>query len=426
MSSYLAIATVTETLRQMLDAAVNKDISGGARATVVRPEGTDKTSLDGLPELGVNAYLYRICFNSAWRNDDLPMRRADGTLSKRPRAAIDLNYLLTFYGDEKRLEPHRVAGSVIGALHARPVLTRAMIRNAVISADFLQGSDLADEIELVKFIPLNLSIEELQNLWSGFFQAPCALSAAYQASVVFIDGDAMPQEALPVKDSGIRSVPFRQPIIERIEASDKKPIIFGASIIISGRNMMGEMTRIRVGDVEVQPLSQFISDSSIILGLSSPPFPPGSLYAGIQKVQVVQNSMAGSPPTPHWSGESNAMPFVLRPVIESVKASSFRGKNGLLSGEVTISLRPNLGKSQRSVIILNEISGEAPGGYTFIVPPREKDTDIIKMALEGMKPGEYLVRVQVDGAESLLFTCNDIKSSDYGRYIGPSISIKER
>ena len=52
MSNFLAIATVTETLRQMLDAAISRDISGGARATAVRPTGIDKSSTAGLPEVG--------------------------------------------------------------------------------------------------------------------------------------------------------------------------------------------------------------------------------------------------------------------------------------------------------------------------------------------------------------------------------------
>jgi hypothetical protein len=85
-----------------------------------------------------------------------------------------------------------------------------------------------------------------------------------------------------------------------------------------------------------------------------------------------------------------------------------------------------VGKSQRAAVILNEISGEAPAAYFFIVPPRETDADMIKITLNGIKPGEYLVRVQVDGAESLLYTCDDSKSSDYGKYIGPSINITEK
>ena len=47
----------------------------------------------------MNVYLYRVSPNPAWRNQDLPTR-ARGPIVDRPLTAIDLHYLLTFYGDE--------------------------------------------------------------------------------------------------------------------------------------------------------------------------------------------------------------------------------------------------------------------------------------------------------------------------------------
>jgi hypothetical protein len=88
MSNFLAIATVTEALRQMLDAAVGRDVSGGARATAVRPTGSVDGSSDGLPDVGVNVYLYQVSPNHSWRNADLPTRRGDCTMIQRPRAAL--------------------------------------------------------------------------------------------------------------------------------------------------------------------------------------------------------------------------------------------------------------------------------------------------------------------------------------------------
>src|SRR5437763_1952031 len=97
ISNFLAIATVTEALRQLLDEVVKEDVSG-ATATAVRPASNGSE----LAEVGVNVYLYQASPNTSWRNEDLPSRREDGTAIQRPRAALDLHYLLTFYGDEKR------------------------------------------------------------------------------------------------------------------------------------------------------------------------------------------------------------------------------------------------------------------------------------------------------------------------------------
>src|SRR5262245_52289646 len=103
MSNALAIATVTATLQQMLSGAMAKSGVPGAIATNLRPD--DEA---GLQSPSVNIFLYQVTPNTAFRNADLPTRRADGTLLRRPQAALDLHYLLTFYGDDNNLEQQRL------------------------------------------------------------------------------------------------------------------------------------------------------------------------------------------------------------------------------------------------------------------------------------------------------------------------------
>src|SRR6185436_20234227 len=101
VSNDLAIAAVTETLRFILDPPVAASVAT-ATAKALRP---DDASLTGPL---VNIYLYQVTPNPSWRNDDLPTRSADGTIvQQRPRAALDLHYLLTFHGDDAKLEPQR-------------------------------------------------------------------------------------------------------------------------------------------------------------------------------------------------------------------------------------------------------------------------------------------------------------------------------
>jgi hypothetical protein len=120
MSNFLAVATVTATLRQMLLPVVGKDVPG-ATVTTQRPDAAG-----GAQGLCVNIYLYQVTPNAAWRNEDLPTRRTGGELVKHPQVALNLHYLLTFYGDEGNLEPQRLLGSVMRTLHTRPVLTSKM------------------------------------------------------------------------------------------------------------------------------------------------------------------------------------------------------------------------------------------------------------------------------------------------------------
>ncbi|HEX6732598.1 MAG TPA: DUF4255 domain-containing protein, partial [Pyrinomonadaceae bacterium] len=281
MSNFLAIATVTAALSQVLLEAVVPDVSG-ADVTTVHPDGTR----GALPTSGVNIFLYHVTQNAAWRNTDLPTRRGNGDLIQRPQAALDLHYLLTFYGDEKLLQPQRVLGSVVRTLHSRPILTRDVIRRTIAKAEFipfLVNSNLADAVELVKFTQLPLSLEELSKLWSVYFQTRYSLSIAYQGTVVLIESEDSTHAALPVRARNIYVRPFRQPLIERVRSDDGvEALIFADStVVISGQRLRGDVTRVRVSGVEVTPAIANVSDTEITLPL------PADLRAGVHGVQIV-------------------------------------------------------------------------------------------------------------------------------------------
>ncbi len=254
MSNFLAIATVTATLSRLLQHAVGTDV-GGAQVTMLRPDGSGS----GLPTTGVNVYLYQVIPNAAWRNEDLPTRRPGGDLVQRPRAALDLHYLLTFYGNEGTLETQRLLGSVVRTIHAQPMLTRPQIQYTITHAPFsafLATSNLADDIELVKFTPLPLSLEELSKLWSVFFQIDYALSIAYQANMVLIESEDAPQSALPVREPKVYVLPFRHPVITAI-APQMIEFSATAKINVLGSNLRADptiySTIVRFDDLEAPP-----------------------------------------------------------------------------------------------------------------------------------------------------------------------------
>lgn len=393
MSNFLAIATVTETLRQMLDAAVSSNVAG-AKATAAKPSESG--------EKAVNIYLYQVGPNASWRNDDLPSRRGDRTLIRRPRAALDLYYLFTFSGDEAHQEPQQIMGSVISSLHSWPVLTRQQIREAVKHADFLKGSDLDEEIELVRFTPISLSLEELNNLWSGFFQIPYSLSMAYQASVVFIEGKDVAETPLPVLDRNLYVISMRQPLIEEVTAEQGpgQPIFADSRVIVKGQNLRGDVTGVLIGEKKIKP--DEIWENRIGFKL------PSGLRAGIQSLQVIHEMMMGRPPEVHRGSESNVEAFALRPRIE------------LEEGSTSIKVDPEVGMDQRVVVLLNEINRpddkKPPACYTFVLVSRTADSSEISIPMDGVKAGDYLVRIQVDGAQSMLTVEN-------ASYAGPKLVV---
>ena len=71
MSNVPAVATVTATLQRELQSAIGHDVPG-ATATTVRPDATGH----GVPDVGVNIFLYEIAPNAAVRNRDLPRAAA--------------------------------------------------------------------------------------------------------------------------------------------------------------------------------------------------------------------------------------------------------------------------------------------------------------------------------------------------------------
>jgi hypothetical protein len=415
MSNAMAIATVTETLRQALLSAVGTAVPG-ATVSTARPDG----SLS--PPGGVHLYLYQITPNAAWRNADLPTRRSDGSLAQRPQAALDLYYLLSFYGDGD-LVHQRLLGSVVRLLHAQPSLTPEMIRATIIATPFLSSSDLAEQIEKIRLMPVSLNMEELSKLWAMFADTPHALSVAYQVSVVLIEADSTPQSSLPVRERIIRAVPFSQPVIEAILSNDgdREPIVFGGTLRILGQQLRGDVTQVRIGGIVQTPAAGDISSTEIRLPL------PAGLQAGIQAVQVLHliEMEEGIPETQRMGVESNVMAFVFRPTINRIVLSNTPPS---APRRMTLQISPVVGKTQRVFLLLNEQNPpptRAPHAYRLDAPTDNgigagggDTTGSILFRFREVEAAVYLVRIQVDGAESPLAV-----DPNTHVYTGPTVTL---
>lgn len=431
MSNHLAIATVTASLAQFLQGVVQKDVPG-LTVTTTRPDGANAQQQG----TRLNIYLYQVTPNAAWRNADLPTRNDGGRLMQKPRAAIDLHYLLTFYGNEAQLEPQRLLGSAVRALHSQPLLTREQIRQTINSPTlpFLAQSNLAEDIELVKFTPTTLSLEELSKLWAVFFQTQYTLSITYQGTVVLIESDDAASSPLPVLERNVYVVPFRMPAVEkvRLDAAAGGPITAGSNIVITGRALRGDVTQVNFGGSKLPAaVPAFVADSEIKLTL------PADLRAGVQGLQVEQQFLMGTPPLPHRGFESNVAPFVLAPVITQPALPAFVQTSvdpvtQLISGNITVNFTPKVGKSQRVRLLLNEFQPpvtRAPFGYIFNAPKdngiasSQQETDTIDFEIKDVASGDYLVRVQVDGAENQLERDLNNANPTFNQFIGPKVTI---
>jgi hypothetical protein len=244
MSNHLAIATVSAALREMVERAVKAAVVGST-ATHVRPGGSPEKT----PARGANIFLYGVTPNAALRGADLPTRNQAGRMVTRPTAALDLHYLISFYGDDGKLETQRMLGSVVRALHSAPTLSRELLRDLAQNVADLAGSDLSEAPESVRFIPMALSLEELSKLWSVLFQTPYALSVAFQASVVTIEAEETAQAALPVRARGIHVIALHAPQISAVEAAagPGEAITDQTLLRIRGSGLQADDTRVRIG-----------------------------------------------------------------------------------------------------------------------------------------------------------------------------------
>lgn len=197
MSNSLAIATVTAALSAAVQKAAQQAV-GGAEVVIGRPQNTPPPNA----QRWVQLCLYQVMSNPSLRNNDLPTRDSAGKLTQRPQVALDLYYLLAFYGDENALEPQRMLGAVARDLHANAVLSRLAIQDAIASRAVLSGSNLDKAMEPVRITALPLNLDELSKIWSIFFETPFALSVAYRASVVLIETDDAVNPAPPVLQRG--------------------------------------------------------------------------------------------------------------------------------------------------------------------------------------------------------------------------------
>jgi len=443
MSTALAIASVTAVLKDLLNnGVVDHNLAplvGDVKVTALPP---DRIAVDDNNETSqLNLFLYQVSQNAGWRNVALPSRDSRGARVTNPPLALDLHYLLTAYG-EKDLHAEILLGYGMQILHETPVLARDAIRRALSplpqqpfdpgqlppQLQALFESGLAEQVEQLKIIPQTISTEEISRLWTAF-QSRYRPSAVYQVSVVLIESrSGVVRSALPVRERNIYAAPFRQPFIEQVlsrpaadePAKPNQPILHDHQLMLVGRGLRGEDTRVQIEGQEIVPAAADIEDARLSFQL------PAGLLAGVKGVQVVHYRPMGTPPAPHRGVSSQAAAFVLRPHVEALNVVGGPGGNAdVRSGTVELTVLPEVGRDQRVLLLLNEIdqpAGQAPAAYSFqrtspyqlimppLAPPATTGTVLISFA--DVKPGRYLVRLQVDGAESPLETDPDNKYAE--------------
>lgn len=448
MSTAAAIAAVTAVLKDLLlNSFVDHDASAMVGNVMVTARAPDTITL---PEQNsqLNLFLYQISPNSGWRNVGLPARDSTGDLISAPPLAVDLHYLLSAYG-AKDFHAEVLLGYAMQLFHEMPVLSRETIRKSLsptMPVDIDAGPQgnipvelrnlfecgLAEQFEQIKVTPSYLNLEEMFRVWMSF-QVPYRTTISYCVSVVLIESKRKGKVALPVRNRSLHAVPFAFPVIEDVMSQSapdqpflRQPILATFRLALSGKNLQSSDTRIEVSGLEVADAGLLLSDERIEFDL------PAGLRAGAHFVRVVHALDLATPPAtlaPHKVMESNSISFVVSPTIGNVQCHDVvgAGQNAelLRSGKIVFAIAPAVTTTQRVILILNQTelpNSQQAKGYRFECRSHNHSgasplSSSLEVPFVGVSQGSYLVRVQVDGAESQLAT--DIE----GRFIAPKIEV---
>ena len=249
MSNALAIASVTTTLRRLIERSLPDDISGSQVTTKPPDKATSNDSgPDNASNNQINVFLYQTELHPNWRNQTMPGLVNPGETGQPP-LALNLYYLLTAYGegDDDTLS-HRLLGQAISTLHDHPILTADEIRLSTETE--LPASNLHQQIECVRITPQPVSLEDLSRLWATF-QTQYRISMAYQVSVILIESTRPSRAPQPVltrgslDDSGVDVLPnlvLPYPAIQSIRLPNQQPSLLlsdAIPIVLVGQNFVG-------------------------------------------------------------------------------------------------------------------------------------------------------------------------------------------
>ena len=427
MSSALAIAGVTAVLRDLLnDGLINNDATGILGATVSVTAGPpDRVipSNGGTESSQLNLFMYHVTPNSGWRNERFPTHDASGSqrLSNAP-LALNLHYLLSAHGSED-LHGEILLGYAMQLLHEMPILSRKAIRKALDPSPPIGGtalppalkaladSGLENQIELIKITPEYLNIEEMSKLWTAT-QSHLRPTAAYMASVVLIESTQSVRSALPVltrgpvvkpdplnvdtwHESGITALaglipPY--PILTGIELPNKQVAArLGDAIKLQGYNLSGTNLVVRFAHPSLTApidisFGTNANEESFSVVLPNTAQDNIDWPAGIWEVNALLQR-----PGETETRSTNSLALFLAPRIDVASSSATRDSTG-----VTINLvfAPQARPAQR--ISLNA------GGYEASPEKFTVPTVSLQFKYAQLPAGNHLLRLRVDGADSLL------------------------
>jgi hypothetical protein len=428
MSTALALAATTRVLGSVLEQSIAdagvSSLLGSPPYVSARPP--DQIEDGGNENAQLALFLYHVTYNQGWREERLPSRTGAGQVVDRPILAIDLHYLLVGYGKADYVQ-HLLLGIGMQALHENPVLYRQQIADVFTGPlgpldSALAASGLENQVEQIKITPEPLTTDDLSKLWTAF-GGKFRPSAGYLATTLLIEAEDPVAAPLPVAARNLAVIRLRRPVVDAVTpqrvAWSSSP---GPALTLTGVNLSGAGTYVVFDNAPASPQPPQRVDAATST-VTVPPIP-----AGLNTFHVVQRMAVGAPPDKNVV-RSQAAQFHLLPVIrrqatppneELITVGPLDTSAHPPTRTVTVELDPVMGPTQAVQLLLDEISpppGQAPLSFTFAARPDQISPNSVDFDTYGTRPGAYLARVRVDGAESVLGTDSS------GTFVRPVVTL---
>ncbi|WP_267221358.1 DUF4255 domain-containing protein [Dyella silvae] len=409
MSTDLAIAGVTATLRYLLQQGFVDHVKLGAQGPVsVTAKAPDLIDTDqkNLPDQ-LNLFMYHVTPNAGWRNANLPSRDNVGNRINNPVLAVDLYYLITAYSQQE-LYADVLLGYAAQYLHEVPVLTQQSIQNALSppppEVSFITPDDLLQQIEQVKIVPHVMDTEEMSKLWMAL-QTTYRPSVAYHVSVVLIENPQPATSALPVLTIGEVPAGWKQSVGAIVHADMLPPlptltaatpparqssVRLNEVLTLSGFHLADGPATVVLTNTTTSGQTSLAAvatnAATLTVQLPTPAAAPDSLRAGLYNVQA----MVGTGVDQH---ATNVLPLALAPLIETMVTS------GPVNAKVlTLTCAPKVWQGQ-------QVSALIGSQEVFPATWSGASTDTLTFTFDatpfsaGAKPW---IRLRVDGIDSIL------------------------
>lgn len=421
MSNSLAISTVSAAfLRRILSAA--NAVVPNAKVRLGPP--TAKLSDDGLPL--VNLHLYRVEPNATHTNDHLPSRGAAGLMRNPSKLALNLHYVMSFYGDHDAFEPDHMLGEVMLALEHEPALSKTTVASAIADSEALEDSDLVDALARLRVTRQLMTIDDFSKVWSIFYQVPYTLSLAYEVNHVMIESADTTPVPTPVAHPGLWVAPMSSLRLDNAGAKEGSsiPPVWGGALHVQGQGLGKAELALEVDGTALVMTGVGQGETSLSIPLDSATFGAPSLDVGVHRLQAIAPKSSVDQPN-HLRARSNALAFALAPTITLGAVAAPPG--GITAtGSIAITFSPGIQPDQEVRLLLDRRGGGASG--QVVLPGRdliEVGPAVTNLSFDftDLLRGRHLVRADVDGLLSPVIIDSLPGSPTFGQITGPELVL---